>query len=36
MWPEEKYPLQCLSAVVSKCLAEGKRAGVVILPHEAK
>jgi len=37
MWPEEKYALQYLSAIVGKCLAEGEIApGVVILPHEAK
>jgi len=37
MWHEEKYALLCLSAVVWKCLAEGKIApGVVILPYEAK
>jgi len=37
MGPEENNALWCLSAVVRKCLAEGKKTlGVVILPHEAK
>jgi len=37
MWLEEKNALFCLSAVVWKCLAEGKIApGVFLLPHDAK